>query len=306
MPESTVEILLPTYNGSRFLAEQLDSLCRQTSTSFTLITRDDGSRDDSVAIVDSYRNRLSIRRIENPENKNLGAVRSFELLMCESTAGIILFCDQDDIWDEARVEKGITAIAETMKRLGNIPCAVFSDLRLFSTETAAPTGTYLEASGFNAAAYRDPYYIAFRDPSPGCAMTVNRALLEASLPLGPSALMHDWWLMLVASLKGTIVFLDIPLLRYRLHTGNTLGIAHDRPLNPVLSILSMINLRKVWMIRSKILLNTRQARAVFKTCGKRFSSGIFWMKFISGRYIFPTLARFIPALRRYSWKRSGA
>lgn len=303
MTTPSVEVLLPTYNGARYLDEQLESLCNQTFTSFTTLTYDDGSNDASYAIVDRYADRLSIKRVPNSDKCNRGAVKSFELLMTHSTAEILLFCDQDDIWDATKIEEGVSALKKAAATYGDIPIAVFSDLSLFSDTDTSVSGLFLAANGFNPAARTDPYYLTFRNAAPGCTLTINRTLLRAALPLPSQAHMHDWWLMLIASLSGKIVFIDKPLLRYRIHAANTLGISHDKPMHPLASMISLLKVHKLRAVLSTIAPNVAQGKAAFIHCNKPFLTLLFWGKFIAGRYLFPGLAKLNRYFLRFSWKR---
>jgi len=303
MTGASVQVLLPTYNGARYLDEQLESLCNQTFPSFTILTYDDGSKDASIAIVDRYTERLSIKRIPNSDCSNRGAVKSFELLMADSTADILLFCDQDDIWDATKIEEGVSALKKAATTFGDIPLAVFSDLSLFSDTDTSVSGLFLAANGFNPAARADPYYLTFRNAAPGCTMTINRTLVRAALPLPSQAHMHDWWLMLIASLSGKIVFIDKPLLRYRIHAANTLGISHDTPMHPLASMISLFNVNKLRTVLSTIAPNIAQGKAAFIHCSRQFSTLLFWGKFIAGRYLFPGLAKMNRWFMGFSWKR---
>ena len=203
-----VEVVLSTFNGSRYLVPLLDSLCSQTCRDFLLLTRDDGSHDASVEIVDSYSQKLNIKRIPNHSGKNIGAMESFFCLLKETTAEYIAFCDQDDIWECGRLENGVAALIEFRKKNGAIPAAAFSDLSLISATDNHAGASFHECIGFNPAALRDPYYIAFHNCAPGCSMTINRALATATPPPGDATLMHDWWLMLAASLSGKTIFIN--------------------------------------------------------------------------------------------------
>ena len=299
----TIQILLPTFNGVTYLDEQLTSLCVQSYRDFSILTYDDGSQDNSRALVDSYGEQLSIVRIDNPATSNAGALKSFELLLQNATADIIFFCDQDDIWEPAKIEEMVATITTHSPRGATAPTAVFSDLSLFSERDPNVTGSFMSTAGFNPAALNDPYYLSFRNPAPGCSMVINKALRDRALPFPAAVKMHDWYLMLCARLQGNVVFINKSLLRYRIHSANTLGIAPDKPLSPLFSILSLVQPAKVASIISTISANTAQGKAAFTVSNRRFSRILFWSKFIAGRYIFPTLARTFGLFTKNSWKR---
>ena len=123
-----IAILLSTYNGEKYLKEQLNSLINQTYCGIEIIARDDGNSDTSLEILKSY----NIKLIENKQN--LEAKESFlELLKCareNSDAKYFMFCDQDDVWESDKVEKTLSKIQEMEKEYGKIPLLVHSDLEV--------------------------------------------------------------------------------------------------------------------------------------------------------------------------------
>jgi glycosyltransferase involved in cell wall biosynthesis len=306
MSSCTVEILLPTYNGCRFINDQMQSLCRQTCRDFTLLTYDDGSSDDSMARVDAYRDRISIKRIENQSGKNSGAIKSFEILMSNATAECIMFCDQDDIWESAKVERGVHCYLDGKKCYGDIPLCLFSDLRLIDENNRAEGASFMALHGMNPACLGDPYYLVFRNPAPGCSMIANRKLIASALPIGKEAFMHDWWTIIGASLEGRIIFIDEQLVSYRVHSANTFGMTPDRPLPALLSAISMFNVKKLQAVVGRMNVHIRQGRAVFKKNNHRFSVALYWAKLVFGRYVMPSVASVFKAGKQYSWKRIGS
>jgi glycosyltransferase involved in cell wall biosynthesis len=107
----SVQILLATYNGARFLREQLDSLFNQTFQDFTVLIRDDGSTDNTVQIIEEYNQKFpnKITLLED-SFKNVGATQNFGILLENATADYIFFCDQDDIWVKHKIEKSLQKI----------------------------------------------------------------------------------------------------------------------------------------------------------------------------------------------------
>ena len=103
---SKVDILLATYNGAQFLTEQLDSILNQSFKDFRLIISDDNSTDNTKKILDDYKKKDE-RIIVYKQNKNLGIVKNFEFLLEKVEAELFMFSDQDDIWNEKKIEKSI-------------------------------------------------------------------------------------------------------------------------------------------------------------------------------------------------------
>ncbi len=298
----SVEVLLSTYNGSSHIDEQMESLCRQTHTGFRLITRDDGSRDDTIARVDSYGDRLQIVRIDANREENLGAMRSYDRLLRHSTADIVMFCDQDDIWNDEKIERVVAHLTERQERYGGIPLLGFSDLILMDNCTARNGRSFMDLHGINVDSLDDPYYLVFHNPAPGCSMVFNRALVASTPPCTGDTYMHDWWLSIVAGLKGKLFLIPEPLVRYRLHASNAIGIVEDRPLPALLSICTMLNPRKLFQVLAYYDINLRQGEAAFRACGTRFSPVLFWTKLFFGRYVAPQAARISGKMSRFCWK----
>jgi glycosyltransferase involved in cell wall biosynthesis len=116
MPE--ISILLPTYNGARFLRDQIDSILSQDFPHFELLVVDDGSADDSVAILDSYRARDSrVIRLESQGNR--GQVSRLKELLAASSGALVAFADQDDVWDRSKLRLLRAAIGDYPLAFGN-------------------------------------------------------------------------------------------------------------------------------------------------------------------------------------------
>ena len=301
MTSVSVEILLPTYNGGRYITGLLETLCTQTFTTFTLLTRDDGSSDDTIQGMSSFSSRLNIVRIENPDRKNLGVIKSFELLISRSSAELLFFCDQDDLWNPDKIERMVRTYQR--KKAQGEPGALllFSDLSLID-ENDVPAGDSLqEINSVNTACISDPYYLSFKNPSPGCAMAVSRSLALAALPFTRETFMHDWWMMIDASLRGSIVFLNEPLVRYRVHAGNTLGVTPDRQRTFFVLFINWLRPSRLYRIAMLHQRHIRQGKAVFTRNGKKFSVVRYLVKVFFGRLIMPRVIRLTGWGIRYSW-----
>ena len=300
---TSVEILLSTYNGALFIEELLESLCRQTYKNFTVLTRDDGSIDDTVSRIDAFGNRLSISRIDRVPDRNIGALRSFERLLNQSSAEIVMPCDQDDIWNDNKIERSLYWYLHKKKQVENdTPVLCFSDLSLIDDKGNPLGNSFQKMLGTNINSIYDPYYLTFRNPAPGCSMVINRQLFSSTLPFDKNAIMHDWWIIIDASLRGSICYINEQLVRYRIHSSNALGIKEDRSLPPLLSVISLFNPFKLFSVISKITKNIRQGKTVFRKNGRSFSVFIYWFKLITGRYFMPSIVRMVKRGKRFSWK----
>ncbi len=142
-----INILLSTYNGSKYLKEQLDSLLSQTYKDIEIIVRDDGSSDDTLDILKSY----DIKLLETKQN--LGAMGSFaELLsyaVANSDSEYFMFCDQDDVWNSQKIEKTLEKMQGMEEKFGDIPLLVHTDLEVVDEELNTINSSFMKYQNIN-------------------------------------------------------------------------------------------------------------------------------------------------------------
>lgn len=230
-------ILLSTYNGENFLRAQLDSLFAQTYPDYVILARDDGSQDATKKILADYAIRSPDKlKIIRDDSGNLGASGSFAFLIdyalrhkaefdVEST--YLMFCDQDDVWHEDKMTKQVNAMLATeaeegSARRGTKPILVHSDLQVVDESLRLIAESMARYQGLETG--RNSFAnLLISNLVTGCTALINEALARKALPIADDAIMHDWWLALVASCFGKIVYLDTPLVQYRQHGSNTIG-----------------------------------------------------------------------------------
>ena len=219
-----IAILLSTYNGERYLTAQLDSLLAQSCRGWCLFIRDDGSKDATCAIIDTYTRRhpARIRRLDDRAG-NLGSGRSFMALLAAVEADYYLFCDQDDVWLPEKVERLYRKMRQCEQAQGNRPLGVFSDLRVVDARLRTIDPSLWAYSGIDPRNCRDPYrMILYGCPLFGCATLFNRAARERLLPY-PGWKYHDLWTALVLAGVGRLDYLPEPTILYRQHGANVTG-----------------------------------------------------------------------------------
>lgn len=228
-----IAVLLSTYNGEKFLGEQLDSLLAQSHKNFILVVRDDGSRDRTVSILESYAGDHPERiHFLSRDGVNMGASAGFaflvgyvlknkNLLRLKST--YMMFCDQDDTWFPEKIEKLLEAMLATeADNDSTLPIIVHSDLEVVSEQNTVIAKSLISYQGLEIGRNSFPNLV-ISNLVTGCTALINEPLAEKALPIPEKAIMHDWWLALVASAFGKLVYLDIPLVHYRQHGNNTIG-----------------------------------------------------------------------------------
>ena len=218
------DVLLATYNGSLYLKEQLLSILAQTYPPHRIIISDDMSSDSTLDIVYSFINSTTkpIYLLPSPGVK-LGCCKNFERLLAFSDSNYVMFSDQDDIWDLNKAEKLLnTMIYHESRHESSYPLLVHSDLRLIDSSGGFLQQSFLKYQSLNPA-HNQWHQIAMQNIVSGCSCLVNRKCIDLALPFPPSVIMHDWWLALVASRMGKVIYLDTPTISYRQHSLNVVG-----------------------------------------------------------------------------------
>lgn len=213
--DKKVQILMSTYNGERFIRKQLDSIVKQ-DYAITLLIRDDGSTDSTVAIIKEYRKKYDF--ITLVEGENIGVVKSFfELIrLADSEADYYSFADQDDIWFEGKISRAVKKLAEMD---AGKPCLYCS------RQTLIDGGDNILHVKMKEVHIRPGFGNAIvENIATGCTCVINRKLYELAAAGEPDyTIMHDWWLYLLASYMGEVYFDEEPQMYYRQHGGNTMG-----------------------------------------------------------------------------------
>lgn len=224
MKNDRVDILLATFNGFSFIASQLDSILSQSYKDIHLIIRDDLSSDSTRKILEAYANRFPGMITLLPSDIRLGAKGNFSCLMEHVTADYIMFADQDDVWKEDKVGQTL----ERMKALEQhysreTPLLVHTDLKVVDRDLNVLGQSFWRYCGINPLKGQTLNRLLMQNVVTGCTMMVNRPLLELGYPIPEGAVMHDWWLALVAAAFGKIEMFPKATMLYRQHARNTVG-----------------------------------------------------------------------------------
>jgi len=201
----TISVCLTTYNGACFIHEQLVSILSQLEHSDEVLIADDGSTDNTVAIVDAMAD-PRVRWVAI--GGNLGVVKNFERVLFAAKGDYIFLSDQDDIWLPGKVEATIAALTSSL--------LVVTDCNVVDANLKLIAPSFFELRKSGAGILKN----IMRNSYLGCCMAFHRSLLSDAMPMPASVPMHDMWLGLIAETKGKVCFLPKPLLRYRRHGGN--------------------------------------------------------------------------------------
>ena len=219
--EEQVEILLPTYNGEKYLKEQIDSILSQSYQNLKLIISDDGSKDTTCEILKEYQEKD--KRVEvDFQEQNLGVVRNIEFLLNKVTASVFMLADQDDYWLPEKVEKSVKLLKEKDADI------VFGDLEVVDEKLET---MYQSFNDYMLLSRRIQKYINSNrlnylyNVFTGCTICAKSDLIPKILPLPEESkyVIHDYWIGLMASFNGKVFYLSERLLKYRQHGNNQVG-----------------------------------------------------------------------------------
>lgn len=219
-----VDVVLAAYNGQRYLVKQLDSLLNQSIKNVRILISDDGSTDGTLDLLTQYVEKFSDRVELLPTHRaGKGASVNFSDLLLATDAPYVFLCDQDDVWDEDKIGISLTCIRGLEAQYGtDMPLLVHTDLRVVDQNLETLSDSFFSFQRLDAQA-ASLKQLLVQNMVTGCTVVVNRALLNKALPVPDSAIMHDWWLALVAAGFGKIGFVDRATMSYRQHGANTVG-----------------------------------------------------------------------------------
>ncbi len=213
-----VNILMSTYNGQQFLAEQIRSIQDQSYTDWTLFIRDDGSSDNTKEILKDFERQDSrIHLIDSDKSDNLGVIKSFHKLVNHDRADYYFFSDQDDVWLPNKLE---LSLKEAQNYLADFPLMVYMDLKVVNQDLEIMTESMVKSQSHHA--NTELVQELTENTVTGGVAMINHALAEM-WQVTDDILMHDWYLALLASAFGNLVFIDQPGELYRQHSDNVLG-----------------------------------------------------------------------------------
>ncbi|MCM1245165.1 MAG: glycosyltransferase family 2 protein [Roseburia sp.] len=217
-----IHIVLTTYNGEKYIREQLDSLLENDFKDIYIEVCDDGSSDGTVQIVREYTERYDCIGFHQNE-KNLGYTMNFMEGIRRSRSPYIMLCDQDDIWHRDKIRKTY----ERMKQLEQentekMPLMVFTDAMNFDSEDGKELGSFHKTSHLDVEKL-DTAHLFMENKCIGCTIMINAEVRNYLRVLPQEIRVHDWWLALICSHFGKISYIEETTLHYRQHSGNMIG-----------------------------------------------------------------------------------
>lgn len=217
-----IAIVLSTYNGEKYISEQLDSILNQTYQDFMLYIRDDGSKDSTISIIKKYEasHPAKITLIRD-ELGNLHVFNSYRQLLLQSAGDYFVFCDQDDIWDVKKLEIMKEVMNEKEKTNPNKGILLAHDYSVFKSEDSH---TFIQSvHKTTKLTQKEIDNGLFQGFIAGCTSMFNKPAKNLFLKYTEIGI-HDKHIVNLLNLFGNIYLLPNKLIQYRVHDGNTVGL----------------------------------------------------------------------------------
>ena len=223
MDKKRLAILLATYNGEKFVQEQLDSIYRQTYCNWTLYIHDDGSTDGTQRIIaDNAARHANVVVLDyeggtGPKDNFLGMLQRVD-------ADYYMFCDQDDVWYDNKIEVSMQRMIELEEQSNAKPVVIYTDLTVVDGSLKALYKSFWAFEGIHPEYFTTFNRLAASNVATGCTMLFNHVAKDQTVIPAPAAHMHDAWVVACAMKNGGIVKgLPQPTVYYRQHGNNCLG-----------------------------------------------------------------------------------
>ena len=215
-----IEILLATYNGEKYVGEQIDSIINQTYNNWELLIRDDNSKDGTLEILKEYEKKDKRIKIIEDKKGNLGFVKNFEELLNNSKEDWVMFSDQDDYWLENKIEKYVAILNASSEDILKKPMLIHSNSFICDDNLEIVKEEFINskiANEYN----EDNFYFAYFVQ--GSTVLINRAIIDLALPFSKNVTVHDRYFHLLAEFLGKRIFINESLIKYRQHSNNKIG-----------------------------------------------------------------------------------
>jgi rhamnosyltransferase len=217
---STIAILLATYNGERFIRQQLDSILAQTYKHIKIYISDDCSTDSTVSIIEEYKDRYPSKIFFSVNKTNIGFLNNFEQLIKDCKYDYIALCDQDDIWLNEKLELQMFEMLKMEQAYKNKPCLVHSDLEMVDSCGKTIYKSFFDYRRLSLSNKKELNKIVSHNGVMGCTILFNNNLKNKIIPFDKNIDLHDYWIALINEIIGHRVLIDKPLVKYRIHDSN--------------------------------------------------------------------------------------
>lgn len=220
-----ISVCLTTYNGEKYIIEQLNSILPQLKQDDEVIISDDGSTDNTIIILESYND----DRVKIYKNNFKNVVTNFEFVINKSKGDYVFLSDQDDIWHPSKIKEFMNVFSKNNKAT-----LLISNLQLIDKDGININREFYK-NGFSNKLFNNLIQNNFI----GCSIAFRREVKKIILPFPKDLAMHDWWIGNCCIIFGKVIFIDKKLIYYRRHENN---VTKDGGSNLTTKLIWRINL----------------------------------------------------------------
>ncbi|WP_349019908.1 glycosyltransferase family 2 protein [Methyloglobulus sp.] len=235
MVRDNISIAVATYNGGKYLRDQLESLVNQSTRANEIIVCDDGSTDDTLSILAEYENKGLLKFFVNEHS--LGVKKNFEQAVTKCTGQYIALCDQDDVWHPTKLQFSI----EKMKQIEyeRLPCLVYTDLEIVDQKLNMIEHSFWKYLRVHPE--KESFHtLLYGNTITGCTVLLNSAFKHYIKNIPNSASMHDAWVGLIAFGLGKTGAVTESTVKYRRHDKNITSVVGISAFGRLVRTLSLI------------------------------------------------------------------
>lgn len=212
-----ISVAIATFNGDKYIKEQILSIVNQTLAASEIIISDDNSSDNTISIIEELM--LDFPEIKLFKNyENLGVIKNFNKAIRLCSGDYIALCDQDDFWEPSKLETQFS-LMKKYELFSSKPYLIVHDVTLVDSNLNVIDSSFLNYTGLLSVKNSFKQLLVW-NRNIGCSMFFNKRLKLILGDLGDNALMHDHWISLIAVISGEIILLDHNCIKYRQHNHN--------------------------------------------------------------------------------------
>lgn len=295
-----ISVVIATYNGERYIKQQIESIIPQITDKDEILICDDNSTDSTIKVVDDILKKTNTQYSIYVNEKNLGVVKTFEKLAKNAKGDIVVFCDQDDYWLPEKTSLFIEAFKKYNYDLA------FSNAYI-TDSNLQPTGRtlwdniqldYDKLGIYERYTLLDSFSLSEvlvrHNIVTGMSMAVKRSFLEKNVPF-PEHMLHDRWLALNACTNGVTVAINRPLAKYRQHQQNVVGARKGKYFK---KMKHSFRIRKELLVKEKKLIDSISVLYSNSKNAVCFDSLNEYREFIEKRYCYMNDKRQICTLHK--------
>jgi glycosyltransferase involved in cell wall biosynthesis len=254
----TIAICMATYNGEKFISEQLESILNQSCNNWILFIHDDNSTDRTVDVIEQYvkKNTGKIVFLNDDVEFKRPELNFVYILEKIPEYDYYMFCDQDDVWMENKIQITLDCLKKVEQKFGRThPALVHTDLKVTDASLGVISESFWKYKHVSPEIADSLDGLFLQNVVTGCTVMINLALKKKTkFPKDGAMLMNDWWLAMTAAAFGKVEHVDAQTICYRQHKNNVVGAR----------LLSVKNLERLIRYKKHVISVKAQAEAFLK------------------------------------------